>query len=158
MYTRDDEFGWKQSCAFRNAFSITVHVDFLGIWCFSSIEISASSLLLIISSIHRDSVNSVGLIPRRLPFTMENSGIRVYRHAVSLDERRAKFKANLSPNTGGAAEDSVVKQQPRREKPKKEPTLRELEKRWSDPCAPTDVLEVWFSGGWSNLRKIGVRR
>jgi len=76
---------------------------------------------------------------------MENSGIRVYRHAVSLDERRAKFKANLSPYTGGAEEGPRIKQR-RRGKPKKGPTLWELEKKWSDPLAPTDVLEVWFSG------------
>ena len=37
---------------------------------------------------------SVGLIPQRLPFTASNTAIRVFRHALSLDERRAKFKAN----------------------------------------------------------------
>jgi len=124
MYARDDEFGWKQSCAFRNTFSTTVQVDFLGVW---------------------DTVNSVGLIPHRLPFTTGNSRIRVYRHAVSLDERRAKFKANLSTHTGGAEEGVQIKKR-RGPKPKKKPTLRELEKRWSDPGASTDVLEVWFSG------------
>jgi hypothetical protein len=43
----------------------------------------------------RDTVNSVGIIPRRLPFTTSNTIVRTFRHAVSLDERRAKFKANL---------------------------------------------------------------
>lgn len=143
MYTRDDVFGWEQSCAFRNAFSITVKVDFLGVWCFPSIEILVFRRL--ISFIPRDTVNSVGMFPHRLPFTMANSGIRVYRHAVSLDEHRAKFMANLSPNTGGAEEGQQIKKR-HREEPKKKPTLRELEKRWSDPCASTDVLEVWFSG------------
>ena len=38
---------------------------------------------------------SVGLIPKRLPFVTNNTAIRTFRHAVSLDERRAKFKANL---------------------------------------------------------------
>ena len=33
MYARHDEVGWEQSCAFRNTFSITVQVDFLGVWC-----------------------------------------------------------------------------------------------------------------------------
>ncbi|KAG6822300.1 hypothetical protein H0H93_005947, partial [Arthromyces matolae] len=42
-----------------------------------------------------DTVNSVGLIPRRLPFTTSNTIVRTFRHAVALDERRAKFKANL---------------------------------------------------------------
>jgi uncharacterized protein (DUF2235 family) len=40
-------------------------------------------------------VNSVGIIPKRLPFTTSNTIVRTFRHAVSLDERRAKFKANL---------------------------------------------------------------
>jgi uncharacterized protein (DUF2235 family) len=40
-------------------------------------------------------VNSVGVIPRRLPFTASNSSIRTFRHAISLDEHRAKFKANV---------------------------------------------------------------
>jgi len=43
----------------------------------------------------RDTVDSVGLIPKRLPFTTSNTIVRTFRHAVSLDERRAKFKANL---------------------------------------------------------------
>ena len=43
----------------------------------------------------RDTVNSVGLIPRRLPFATSNTIVGTFRHAVSLDERRAKFKANL---------------------------------------------------------------
>ena len=73
---------------------------------------------------------------------MTNSSILVYRHAVSLDERRAKFKANLSPRTGGAEKGP----RPQREKPQKKPSLWELEKEWNDPHAPTDVLEVWFSG------------
>ena len=43
----------------------------------------------------RDTVNSVGLIPRALPFTTSNTVVKTFRHAISLDERRAKFKANL---------------------------------------------------------------
>lgn len=43
----------------------------------------------------RDTVDSVGLLPKRLPFTTSNNIVRTFRHAVSLDERRAKFKANL---------------------------------------------------------------
>jgi uncharacterized protein (DUF2235 family) len=103
------------------------------------------TLPLIILSILRDSVNSVGLFPQRLPFTITNSGIRVYRHAISLDERRAKFKVSMSPGIGGEKEGPRIKQS-HRDKPKREKTLWELEHKWSDPCAPTDVLEVWFSG------------
>lgn len=44
---------------------------------------------------YRDTVNSVGIISRHLPFTQSNTAVKTFRHAVSLDERRAKFKANL---------------------------------------------------------------
>ena len=42
----------------------------------------------------RDTVSSVGFIPKRLPFTGWNNNkiIKNFRHAISLDERRAKFK------------------------------------------------------------------
>lgn len=43
----------------------------------------------------RDTVASVGFIPHTLPFTSSNRSIRVFRHAVALDERRARFQANL---------------------------------------------------------------
>ncbi|KAF7314240.1 hypothetical protein MKEN_00896500 [Mycena kentingensis (nom. inval.)] len=74
MYTRTDATGWAQSTAFKKAFTNDVQIDFIGVW---------------------DTVDSVGLIPRRLPFTTSNTIVRTFRHAVSLDERRAKFKANL---------------------------------------------------------------
>ncbi|KAL1951075.1 hypothetical protein VTO73DRAFT_224 [Trametes versicolor] len=73
MYGRTDELGWKQSTAFKKAFSIEVDIEFIGVW---------------------DTVCSVGVIPHRLPFTTSNTAIRTFRHALSLDERRAKFKAN----------------------------------------------------------------
>ena len=48
----------------------------------------------------RDTVNSVGTwTTKTLPFTAYNPMVRTFRHAVSLDERRAKFRTNLwSPN------------------------------------------------------------
>ncbi|PBK90867.1 hypothetical protein ARMGADRAFT_933297, partial [Armillaria gallica] len=74
MYTRTDEIGWGQSTAFKEAFCIDVPIEFVGVW---------------------DTVDSVGLVPKRLPFTASNTIIRTFRHALSLDEHRAKFKANL---------------------------------------------------------------
>ncbi|KAK7062837.1 hypothetical protein VNI00_000332 [Paramarasmius palmivorus] len=74
MYTKTDQEGWEQSNAFKKAFSVDVTIEFMGVW---------------------DTVDSVGLVPRTLPFTTSNTILRTFRHAVSLDERRAKFKANL---------------------------------------------------------------
>ncbi|KAK7026863.1 hypothetical protein VNI00_015405 [Paramarasmius palmivorus] len=74
MYSRSDSTGFKQSEKFRNVFSVRAQIEFIGVW---------------------DTVESVGIIPRRLPFTDTNANIRKFRHAVSLDERRVKFKARL---------------------------------------------------------------
>lgn len=32
MYTRTDELGWKQSTAFKKAFSIDAKIEFVGVW------------------------------------------------------------------------------------------------------------------------------
>lgn len=48
---------------------------------------------------NRDTVASVGIIPKRLPFTKSNTAIKIFRHALSLDEHRAKFKANTYNRT-----------------------------------------------------------
>jgi len=74
MYTTKTKKGWSQATPFKRAFAIDVKIEFLGVW---------------------DTVDSVGLIPKRLPFTTSNKHVRNFRHAVSLDEHRAKFRANL---------------------------------------------------------------
>ncbi|KAF5309614.1 hypothetical protein D9611_013959 [Ephemerocybe angulata] len=75
MYLNTEKSGWAQSNEFKRTFSINVDIEFVGVW---------------------DTVASVGLIPDiRLPFTTSNAVVKTFRHAVSLDERRAKFKANL---------------------------------------------------------------
>jgi len=148
MYKRDNELGWRQSVAFKKSFSVDVEIEFLGLW---------------------DTVNSVGFVPRRLPFTTSNTIVRTFRHALALDERRAKFKANHWHGL-----DFDYKEPPSqatlhaREKPKKnvanqngtggEPVgdpnkkgrntkLRNYEQKFSLPAKhPTDVEEVWFVG------------
>ncbi|KAF7359712.1 hypothetical protein MVEN_00695700 [Mycena venus] len=43
-----------------------------------------------------DSVNSVGMMDNiKLAYTATNGIVRTFRHAVALDERRAKFKQNI---------------------------------------------------------------
>ncbi len=100
--------------------------------------------------LHRDTVNSVGLIPRRLPFTASNTIIRTFRHAVSLDERRAKFKANLW-NQPPPAEPTLDGQKPGVKLPKapkvksngKAPKLKVMERQYSMASdEPTDIEEV----------------
>lgn len=138
MYTRADEIGWKQSNAFKKAFSVDVPIEFIGVW---------------------DTVNSVGLIPRRLPFTTSNTIVRTFRHALALDERRAKFKANLwnRPNikestlgVDGQKPDvsdvGAMPSQPNK-KSMSSNSLKALEARYSAMAErPTDIEEVWFVG------------
>ena len=92
MYQRADNIGWEQSNAFKRAFSVDVSIEFIGVWLVLN-TLSISNLLL--TRPIRDTVDSVGIIPKRLPFTTSNTIVRTFRHAVALDERRAKFKANL---------------------------------------------------------------
>jgi len=72
FFKDDSEIGWKMSQGYKKTFCIDVNVYYLGLW---------------------DCVSSVGIIPRRLPFTKTSSNkISYYRHAMALDEHRAKFK------------------------------------------------------------------
>ncbi len=82
---------------------------------------AAGAYLLLYLLLHRDPVCSVGLIPHRRPFTQSGTTVRTFRHALSLDERRAKFKANHfnRPSESGPQQGT---------KP------------------DTDVKEVWFAG------------
>ena len=72
FYKDDSPEGWKLSAEFKKAFCTTVDIYFLGVW---------------------DCVASVGVIPRQLPFTQSpTKSIHYFRHAMALDEHRAKFK------------------------------------------------------------------
>jgi hypothetical protein len=79
-----------------------------------------------IRAIVRDTVHSVGIYPKGRPYTAYNPIVRTFRHAVSLDERRAKFRKYLwRRNDVG--------------KPAGAPAA-------SSSAAQTSVAEVWFSG------------
>ncbi|KAI9702716.1 MAG: hypothetical protein M1820_006100 [Bogoriella megaspora] len=71
FYKDDTPEGWKMSAEFKNTFCTDVNVYFVGVW---------------------DSVSSVGFIPRTLPFSKSpRNAISYFRHAMALDEHRAKF-------------------------------------------------------------------
>ena len=72
FYKDDTEQGWKMSEEFKKTFCISASVYFVGVW---------------------DCVASVGFIPRKLPFSSTpTSRTGHFRHAMALDEHRAKFK------------------------------------------------------------------
>jgi uncharacterized protein (DUF2235 family) len=119
MYTRDDKDGRMQSQQFKEAFSMDIRVEFLGVWyrfflCFSGHLTNEDAPC-------RDTVCSVGFIPRQLPFTASNTTVRFFRHALALDERRATFLVNPWHR-------------------------RNKEDLHNDELPKTDVREVWFAG------------
>ncbi|TFY82219.1 hypothetical protein EWM64_g1791 [Hericium alpestre] len=137
MFMREDKKGWDQSRAFKKAFSIDVEIEFLGVW---------------------DTVASVGIIPRSLPFTASNNSVRYFRHALSLDEHRAKFKANhwkrapsdlhalgIDANKGDMPR-SNHRGPPRPHNHHGKVSKTHLERDHDDGQWETDVLEVWFAG------------
>ena len=110
-------------------------------------------------ALHRDTVSSVGIVPRTLPFTASNTSIRYFRHAISLDERRVKFKPNynrlhcLDDQKGtkpGEMPPSVQSQW--RARLKKMRNIRSHKDKvlpdevYDDVPTATDVVEVWFAG------------
>ncbi|KAG6908203.1 hypothetical protein DXG01_005792 [Tephrocybe rancida] len=153
MFTRVDEIGWQQSNAFKKAFSVDVPIEFVGVW-------SVGTLLAVLTAScslrFRDTVNSVGLIPRRLPFTTSNTIVRTFRHAIALDERRAKFKANLwnqpgliETTLGVESQKPAVSKEYKLNPPgklkqyRRNLFLRKMEKKYSGQAErPTDVKEA----------------
>ncbi|KAH6911504.1 hypothetical protein BKA70DRAFT_1267909 [Coprinopsis sp. MPI-PUGE-AT-0042] len=74
LYKREDAESIELCEGFKATFCQKVKVEFMGVW---------------------DTVSSVGLIAgRTLPFTNSNSSVTTFRHALALDERRARFKPN----------------------------------------------------------------
>ncbi|KXN83389.1 hypothetical protein AN958_01526 [Leucoagaricus sp. SymC.cos] len=133
MYTRVDHIGWEQSNGFKKAFCTNVTIDFLGVW---------------------DTVDAVGLIPKRLPFTTSNNTVRTFRHAVSLDERRSKFKANLwlGRSKGEVKHDTQVNQSLQQPVEPPESPLSPINEKSASKkhCSAekehyNDVEEVWFA-------------
>ncbi|KAG8914963.1 hypothetical protein FRC01_003850, partial [Tulasnella sp. 417] len=72
-----------RAAGFKAAFSTPVDIEFMGVW---------------------DTVSSVGIKGRHLPFTSSNTIIRTFRHALSLDEHRAKFQPNPWHNPSNSKE------------------------------------------------------
>lgn len=75
FYKDDTDEGWEMSAEFKRTFCIDVNVYFVGVF---------------------DCVASVGFVPRKLPLSSTpSSKTGHFRHAISLDERRSKFKPCL---------------------------------------------------------------
>ncbi|KAI9443508.1 hypothetical protein H4582DRAFT_2197715 [Lactarius indigo] len=139
---------------FKKSFSRKVPIEFLGVW---------------------DTVASVGIVSgRMLPFVGTNTTIKWFRQALSLDERRAKFRPNLYHRTifDSTPKSSQTGSRARRLVPRGRaftfpmgPKLRDTPNNLHDN-SPRDqdhgtasesdgtvkrVLEVWFAGSHSDV-------
>ncbi|KAJ7740261.1 hypothetical protein DFH07DRAFT_982833 [Mycena maculata] len=104
MYKDTSTTGVKMAAGYKQTFCQNVHVEFMGVW---------------------DTVDSVGVVmSRTLPFSANNSSIKILRHAVSLDEHRVRYLPYLC-------------------EPKPSST--------SLKAGAEDVLEVWFAGCHSDI-------
>ncbi|CAN6664787.1 hypothetical protein TRVA0_036S00716 [Trichomonascus vanleenenianus] len=142
IYKDDSDYGWEMSTQFRKTFSMEVSVYFLGVW---------------------DCVASVGFIPRTLPLSSTNtSWVHNFRHAMSLDERRAKFKnlqwqqqdneyytLYMTPQGRALAKARHLAQRIRKifSHHKEDDEKAKKKRRRAEQLHPdTDVEEVWFAG------------
>lgn len=140
-YTRTDKEGIELAAGFKRTFSQDVTVEFVGVW---------------------DTVQSTGMLVNRvLPFTAANCVIRVFRHALSLDEHRSRFRPNLYhwPTQIDAPGDEPgvldVERGQRQTEPDEEVALTGMRRGTKfvaeESFKSTDVLEVWFSGCHSDV-------
>lgn len=97
--------------------------------------------------LRRDSVTSVGLMGRTLPFTSHNIGVKTFRQALSLDEHRSRFRHQPWAGTpqGSPAPDAASADHG--EGDGHAPSYIERNYPWGG----TDCKEVWFAGSHSGM-------
>ncbi|KAF9651414.1 hypothetical protein BDM02DRAFT_3091324 [Thelephora ganbajun] len=121
MYARDDDEGLRLSLQFKRAFCIDVRIKLVGVW---------------------DTVQSVGLIEKHLPFSGSNNAISYFRHALALDERRVKFRPFLFSECSEVASDSHMIER-RQSSGKVDDSETEIN---IETGPPTNIEEVFFAG------------
>ena len=99
-----------------------VTVEFVGVW---------------------DSLSPVGIIPRQLPYSRISYGLKTFRHALALDERRARFRPSVWNEPTFFVEELDDDQLP--EPRPKDQSYDDWEYQPPERC-PVDAAEVWFAG------------
>jgi uncharacterized protein (DUF2235 family) len=148
MYARDDQEGLRLSMQFKRTFSVDVKIHFLGVW---------------------DTVQSVGLIPKHLPFSGSNNAIVHFRHALALDEHRVKFipsfctggkRKHNTTDTKASHPDDITSQSSHNkiERRERSGASYEYETHVNTMTGPdTDVEEVFFIGAHCDVGGGSVR-
>ncbi|KAF8335121.1 hypothetical protein F5887DRAFT_989621 [Amanita rubescens] len=129
LYMTTGLHGYELSREFKLTFASDVCIDFVGVW---------------------DTVASVGLIPREHPYTSVNYGVKCFRHALALDERRARFRPAMW------AEQTVdIEQELDVDFPIPEVDVEQRERNEWQYIPPNrnhaNVKEVWFAGSHSDV-------
>jgi len=150
MYARSDQAGLDLSSHFKRTFSIDVRIKFLGVW-----YVVQHVDQLPISHPRRDTVQSVGVIPKHLPFSTSNNAILHFRHALALDECRVRFIPSFYAGGIPKRTDSEVSEHSEVISQNGAPRM---EREWSGASSEyenqvnamtgpdTDVEEVFFAG------------
>ena len=150
MYARDDKEGLKLSLQFKRTFSIDVRVKFVGVWYVIRLIYQSP-----VSHLRRDTVQSVGVIPKHLPFSGSNNAVVHFRHALSLDERRGKFipyfctggKSQQERTDARISERGEVASVNKIERRQRSGKTYEYEIHVNAMTEPeTDIQEVFFAG------------
>ncbi|KAF8873318.1 hypothetical protein BD779DRAFT_1570398 [Infundibulicybe gibba] len=124
VYEEIDEAGSRLGSQFKRTFSRSVMIDFIGVW---------------------DTVSSIGIIPQSLPYSTHNDGVKVFRHALALDERRVSFR----PSVWG---EPIAVREELNDEPFVEGRGETSRDDWvyRSPDS-THVKEVWFAGCHSDI-------
>ncbi|KZS92210.1 hypothetical protein SISNIDRAFT_429451 [Sistotremastrum niveocremeum HHB9708] len=133
MYRDHSAEGLVRAAEFKSTFSTNVEVEFMGVF---------------------DTVASVGLIPRSLPFATSSHAIHTMRQALSLDERRAKFKPShfhnpppISDETKRKIKATQIGETLAQQDSKSGKTTTAEEADDGLQRGKPDIKEVWFAGG-----------
>ncbi|EDR03434.1 uncharacterized protein LACBIDRAFT_307300 [Laccaria bicolor S238N-H82] len=155
FYKRTDPAGTELCAGFKQTYCQHVNIEFLGVW---------------------DTVASIGF-GGELPFSKANRSIKIFRHALSLDEHRAKFQPNLfhrpgpteasewsgnqHPKTGPEATGDLTSAAPGSSTPDEGQrqasfgdtlgTGKAIAPVLEEHVILADVLEVWFAGCHSDV-------
>jgi uncharacterized protein (DUF2235 family) len=128
LYKRTDPAGLQLCAGFKQTYCRHVDVEFVGVW---------------------DTVASVGVVAgRTLPFSNANRGVKIFRHALSLDEHRAKFQPNLYHRPGP----TEASEQSENQHPKTGPEATGAGFKQTY-CRHVDVE---FVGVWDTVASVGV--
>ena len=88
----------------------------------------------------------MGIIPRSYPYTSVNYAVKTFRHALALDERRARFRPNVWTEPTLDRQQDLDFDDPEVEFPPQKMSEREQWEYNAPERDFVDVEEVWFAG------------